>query len=114
MTDFYETLEAGAGEVHRRVWRFCSHKFLFEWRFLFVAMAGYLCWFFYWFQADLKIGEEIARCPSCSLYITVIYNPVSFFFHDPWILCYVDAIRIPICVWTERCEAGLIPRVVQA
>ncbi|CAH1436062.1 unnamed protein product [Lactuca virosa] len=25
-------------------------------------------------KEDLKIGEEIARCPSCSLYITVIYN----------------------------------------
>ncbi|XP_065854869.1 diphthamide biosynthesis protein 3-like [Euphorbia lathyris] len=23
---------------------------------------------------DLRLGEEIARCPSCSLYITVIYN----------------------------------------
>lgn len=23
---------------------------------------------------DLKLGEEIARCPSCSLFITVIYN----------------------------------------
>nr|XP_043608264.1 diphthamide biosynthesis protein 3 [Erigeron canadensis] len=27
---------------------------------------------------DLKIGEEIARCPSCSLYITVIYNMEDF------------------------------------
>ncbi|KAJ3679244.1 hypothetical protein LUZ60_017255 [Juncus effusus] len=27
---------------------------------------------------DLRIGEEIARCPSCSLYITVIYNPEDF------------------------------------
>lgn len=27
---------------------------------------------------DLKNGEEIARCPSCSLYITVIYNPEDF------------------------------------
>jgi diphthamide biosynthesis protein 3 len=27
-------------------------------------------------KEDLKIGEEIARCPSCSLYITVIYNLV--------------------------------------
>lgn len=29
-------------------------------------------------QADLKIGEEIAHCPSCSLYITVVYNPVGY------------------------------------
>jgi hypothetical protein len=28
-------------------------------------------------QEELKEGEEIARCPSCSLYITVIYNPVG-------------------------------------
>lgn len=28
-------------------------------------------------QEELRAGEEIARCPSCSLYITVIYNPVS-------------------------------------
>jgi len=29
-------------------------------------------------QDDLRAGEEIARCPSCSLYITVIYNPEDF------------------------------------
>jgi hypothetical protein len=27
-------------------------------------------------QEQLKAGEEIARCPSCSLYITVIYDQV--------------------------------------
>lgn len=27
---------------------------------------------------DLKLGEEIARCPSCSLFITVIYNLDDF------------------------------------
>eukprot|EP00798_Chlamydomonas_sp_ICE-L_P029389 gene29389-5743_t len=27
---------------------------------------------------DLRSGEEIARCPSCSLYITVIYDPEDF------------------------------------
>lgn len=27
---------------------------------------------------ELATGEEIARCPSCSLYITVIYNPDDF------------------------------------
>eukprot|EP00959_Pyramimonas_sp_CCMP1952_P186614 3902050-Pyramimonas_sp.AAC.1 len=25
---------------------------------------------------ELKAGEEIARCPSCSLFITVVYDPV--------------------------------------
>lgn len=29
-------------------------------------------------KEDLKLGEEIARCPSCSLYITVIYNIEDF------------------------------------
>lgn len=29
-------------------------------------------------KEDLRIGEEIARCPSCSLYITVIYNMEDF------------------------------------
>lgn len=28
-------------------------------------------------QEELKSGEDIARCPSCSLYITVVYDPVS-------------------------------------
>lgn len=28
-------------------------------------------------QEELAEGEEIARCPSCSLYITVVYDPVS-------------------------------------
>lgn len=28
-------------------------------------------------QEELRAGEDIARCPSCSLFITVIYNPVS-------------------------------------
>ena len=27
---------------------------------------------------ELRGGEEIARCPSCSLYITVIYNQEDF------------------------------------
>ncbi|GAB4846666.1 hypothetical protein Ancab_025672 [Ancistrocladus abbreviatus] len=27
---------------------------------------------------DLRLGEEIARCPSCSLYITVIFNIEDF------------------------------------
>ncbi|ERN17110.1 hypothetical protein AMTRI_Chr09g13840 [Amborella trichopoda] len=27
---------------------------------------------------DLRMGEDIARCPSCSLYITVIYNQDDF------------------------------------
>ncbi|XP_050231062.1 diphthamide biosynthesis protein 3-like [Mercurialis annua] len=29
-------------------------------------------------KEDLRLGEEIARCPSCSLYITVIYNMEDF------------------------------------
>ncbi|CAK9867542.1 unnamed protein product [Sphagnum jensenii] len=29
-------------------------------------------------KKNLKMGEEIARCPSCSLYITVIYNLEDF------------------------------------
>ncbi|KAI5661030.1 hypothetical protein M9H77_20353 [Catharanthus roseus] len=29
-------------------------------------------------KEDLRLGEEIARCPSCSLYITVIYNIEDF------------------------------------
>jgi diphthamide biosynthesis protein 3 len=29
-------------------------------------------------QEELAAGEETARCPSCSLYITVIYNPEDF------------------------------------
>ncbi|VVA15224.1 PREDICTED: diphthamide biosynthesis [Prunus dulcis] len=29
-------------------------------------------------KEDLKLGEEIARCPSCSLYITVVYNVEDF------------------------------------
>ncbi|KAG6653193.1 hypothetical protein I3843_05G051400 [Carya illinoinensis] len=27
---------------------------------------------------ELRLGEEIARCPSCSLYITVVYNVEDF------------------------------------
>ncbi|MQL89123.1 hypothetical protein Taro_021699, partial [Colocasia esculenta] len=29
-------------------------------------------------REELLAGEEIARCPSCSLYITVVYNPEDF------------------------------------
>ncbi|CAA7408262.1 unnamed protein product [Spirodela intermedia] len=29
-------------------------------------------------REELRAGEEIARCPSCSLYITVIYNQEDF------------------------------------
>ncbi|EFJ48017.1 hypothetical protein VOLCADRAFT_104829 [Volvox carteri f. nagariensis] len=28
-------------------------------------------------KEELRAGEEIARCPSCSLYITVVYDPLS-------------------------------------
>eukprot|EP00897_Mesotaenium_endlicherianum_P004032 jgi/Mesen1/3657/ME000200S02734 len=31
---------------------------------------------FFMTDEELRMGEEIARCPSCSLYITVVYNPV--------------------------------------
>ncbi|OAY29450.1 diphthamide biosynthesis protein 3 [Manihot esculenta] len=33
-------------------------------------------------KEDLRLGEEIARCPSCSLYITVIYNMEDFLGDD--------------------------------
>ncbi|WCJ33818.1 Diphthamide biosynthesis protein 3 [Euphorbia peplus] len=33
-------------------------------------------------KEDLRVGEEIARCPSCSLYITVIYNIEDFLADD--------------------------------
>ena len=29
-------------------------------------------------QEELENGEEVAKCPSCSLIIKVIYDPVSF------------------------------------
>ncbi|CAD5168608.1 unnamed protein product [Musa acuminata subsp. malaccensis] len=29
-------------------------------------------------KEELRLGEEIARCPSCSLFITVVYNPEDF------------------------------------
>jgi diphthamide biosynthesis protein 3 len=32
---------------------------------------------------ELAAGEEIARCPSCSLYITVVYDPDVFVTVDP-------------------------------
>ncbi|KAL5226072.1 hypothetical protein ABZP36_012711 [Zizania latifolia] len=28
--------------------------------------------------ADLRLGEEIVRCPSCSLFLTVVYNTEDF------------------------------------
>mmetsp|Transcript_10733 Transcript_10733/g.20376 ORF Transcript_10733/g.20376 Transcript_10733/m.20376 type:complete len:84 (+) Transcript_10733:222-473(+) len=28
--------------------------------------------------AELRAGEDIGRCPSCSLYITVLYDPEDF------------------------------------
>jgi len=27
---------------------------------------------------DLRLGEEIARCPSCSLFLTIVYNAEDF------------------------------------
>lgn len=32
---------------------------------------------------ELAAGEEVARCPSCSLYITVVYDPDMFAAVDP-------------------------------
>ncbi|CAO3646711.1 unnamed protein product [Cunninghamella echinulata] len=34
------------------------------------------------FLDDLKDGEDIARCPSCSLIIRVIYDPDDFVDED--------------------------------
>jgi diphthamide biosynthesis protein 3 len=34
-------------------------------------------------QDDLMDGEEVARCPSCSLIIRVIYDPVLGSYSDP-------------------------------
>lgn len=34
-------------------------------------------------KEELAEGEEIARCPSCSLYITVVYDPEDFQDQDP-------------------------------
>ncbi|CAG8620022.1 17844_t:CDS:2 [Funneliformis caledonium] len=31
-----------------------------------------------WRSADLMDGEDIARCPSCSLMVRVIYDPDDF------------------------------------
>jgi hypothetical protein len=35
-------------------------------------------------QEELRQGEEVARCPSCSLYITVVYNPVCVVLPGVW------------------------------
>jgi len=44
-------------------------------------------------QDEIISGEEIARCPSCSLRIRVIYDPVSSLFlengNDSMLLTYV-------------------------
>jgi diphthamide biosynthesis protein 3 len=37
-------------------------------------------------KEELSDGEEIARCPSCSLIIRVIYDPVSLY---KWIISMV-------------------------
>ena len=29
-------------------------------------------------QEELQSGEEIAHCPSCTLFIKVVYNPADF------------------------------------
>ncbi|KAL6219907.1 hypothetical protein ACLB2K_007665 [Fragaria x ananassa] len=34
-------------------------------------------------KEDLKLGEEIAHCPSCTLYITVVYNIEDFMDKKP-------------------------------
>lgn len=37
-------------------------------------------------QEELKAGEEVATCPSCSLIVKVIYDPVSSCRHAQWAL----------------------------
>jgi len=43
-------------------------------------MASIVLWnignLFLTMQEDLENGEEVAQCPSCSLIIRVIYDPV--------------------------------------
>ena len=36
-------------------------------------------------QEDLENGEDVAQCPSCSLIVKVIYDPVSeLFYHSKY------------------------------
>ena len=35
-------------------------------------------------QEELRAGEEIAHCPSCSLYITVVYDQARHLFAQPY------------------------------
>ncbi|KAJ7199569.1 hypothetical protein O6H91_Y497400 [Diphasiastrum complanatum] len=45
---------------------------------------------------ELRTGEEIARCPSCSLYITVIYNAEDF--QEQMSTIQKDSTGIPVVV----------------
>lgn len=44
-------------------------------------------------QEALENGEEIAECPSCSLIVKVIYDPVSDSFCT-YTLCFYDLIDV--------------------
>ena len=39
-------------------------------------------WYCYVFKAELENGEDVARCPSCSLILKVIYDLVSCFYGE--------------------------------
>ena len=57
-------------------------------------------------QEELAEGEEIARCPSCSLYITVVYDPVRRH------LTYVHNMLNPpvtgLCDWSTWLQTDVV------
>jgi hypothetical protein len=61
-------------------------------------------------QEDLKIGEEIARCPSCSLYITVIYNLViwSRTLIEFFTVLLIESIVMGFFLSDLLCKLGLV------
>lgn len=58
-------------------------------------------------QKDLAAGEDIARCPSCSLYVQVIYDQVQ-----EEVLCCVHRQPLHCTILNRLCarlKGGTVP-----
>ena len=63
------------------------------WGYKGTSLSPFAHSFWHSMQEALENGEEIAECPSCSLIVKVIYDPVSDSFCT-YTLCFHDLIDV--------------------
>ncbi len=87
MASFYDEIELEDFEFDEEaeVYSYpcpCGDKFLISLVSFLCHLSVCLAYIFARQQDELRNGEEIARCPSCSLLLRVVYDPDEFLDSD--------------------------------